>query len=93
MTKFEWDISKAKTNLRKHGISFEFATAAFRDPFALEWIDDRDHHDEIRTILLGFAQSTMLVVVYTERNERIRLISARKALKNEKALYYRENED
>lgn len=88
---FEWDDEKAAANLRKHGVSFETAAKAFRDPFAVEWIDDREDYGEERTILLGQADGSILVVVYTERDERIRLISARKALENEKDIYYREN--
>lgn len=89
---FEWDDEKAAANLRKHGVSFETAAKAFRDPFAVEWIDDREDYGEERTILLGQADGSILVVVYTERDERIRLISARKALENEKDIYYREND-
>lgn len=88
---FEWDNGKAIANLRKHGVSFEMAVQAFRDPFAVEWIDDREGYGEERTILLGMADGSILVVVYTERGESIRLISARKALKDEKDIYYREN--
>ena len=83
---------KSPANLRKHGVSFETAAKAFRDPFAVEWIDDREDYGEERTILLGQADGSILVVVYTERDERIRLISARKALENEKDIYYREND-
>jgi uncharacterized DUF497 family protein len=89
---FEWDDQKAAANLRKHGVSFETAAKAFRDPFAVEWIDDREDYGEERTILLGQADGSILVVVYTERDEHIRLISARKALENEKDIYYREND-
>jgi uncharacterized protein len=91
MIEFEWDDAKAADNLRKHGVSFEFAAKAFRDPFGIEWIDDREDYGEVRTILLGTADGSILVVVYTERESRIRLISARRATKNEQDRYYREN--
>lgn len=91
MLEFEWDNDKAADNLRKHGVSFEFAAKAFSDLFGIEWIDDREDYGEERTILLGMADGTILVVVYTERESRIRLISARRATKNEQDIYYHEN--
>lgn len=91
MIEFEWDDEKAAANLRKHGVSFEFAAKAFRDPFAIEWMDDREDYGEVRTILLGMADGSILVVVYTERESSIRLISARRATKYEQDRYYREN--
>ena len=91
MIEFEWDNAKARDNVRKHGVSFAFAAKAFRDPFGIEWIDDREDYGEVRTILLGMADGTILVVVYTQRETRIRLISARRATKNEQDTYYREN--
>ncbi len=91
MIEFEWDEAKADDNLRKHGVSFEFAATAFRDPFGIEWIDEREAYGEVRTILLGMADGTVLVVVYTERESRIRLISARRATRYEQDRYYREN--
>jgi uncharacterized protein len=91
MIEFEWDNVKARDNLLKHGVSFEFAAKAFRDPFGIEWIDEREDYGEVRTVLLGMADGTILVVVYTERETRIRLISARRATKNEQDTYYRKN--
>jgi len=91
MIEFEWDDEKAFENLRKHGVRFELAAKAFKDPLAVEWIDQREDYGEERTILLGMADGTILVVIYTERDERIRLISARRALRDEKDIYYREN--
>jgi len=91
LIEFEWDNAKARDNVRKHGVSFAFAAKAFRDPFGIEWIDDREDYGEVRTILLGMADGTILVVVYTQRETRIRLISARRATKNEQDTYYREN--
>ena len=91
MIEFEWDDVKAAENLRKHGVSFEFAAAAFRDPLGVEWIDDREDYGEVRLILLGMADGTVLVVAYTERESRIRLISARRATRYEQDRYFREN--
>ena len=91
MIEFEWDNVKARDNRLKHGVSFEFAAKAFRDPFGMEWIDDREDYGEVRTVLLGMADGTILVVVYTERETRIRLIPARRATKNEQDTYYRKN--
>lgn len=88
---FEWDAVKAAANFRKHGISFEQAALAFKDLFSLEWIDTREGYGEERIILLGTSQGQILTVVYTERKERIRIISARRATKDEKDRYFREN--
>jgi uncharacterized protein len=91
MNEFEWDTRKAADNLRKHGVSFELATQAIRDPFAVEWIDENEDYGEERVIVLGMADGTILVVVYTERGKRRRLISARRAKRHEQDHYYREN--
>lgn len=87
---FEWDADKARENRRKHGVSFEFATQAFLDPFGVDWIDETEN-DEERTILLAMAKGILLVVVFTERGNRTRLISARRATGDEQDDYYREN--
>ena len=83
MISFEWDDEKADENYAKHGVSFEFAKLVFKDPFAVERIDDRHDYGEERFILIGMARNVVLFVVYTEREERIRLISARRATKQE----------
>ena len=88
---FEWDDAKAAENLRRHGVSFAQAALAFRDPFAVEWIDLREVYGEERIVLLGMSVNQVLTVVHTERAERIRIISARWATKHEQDLYYREN--
>lgn len=90
-TVFEWDDEKAASNWRKHGVAFPQAVLAFRDPFALEWIDEREDYGEERLILLGRCEGVLLHVTYTERGERIRLISARRAERHEQDYYYREN--
>jgi uncharacterized DUF497 family protein len=91
MAEFEWDAAKAAANRRKHGVGFEFATSAFRDMFSIEWLDDRGHHDEARMVPLGMAEGTLLVVVHVERRNRARLVSARRATRNEQDIYFREN--
>jgi uncharacterized DUF497 family protein len=88
---FEWDVGKEATNLQKHGVSFAQAAVAFSDPFAVEWIDDRRDYGEERVILLGMTDGQILTVVYTERETRIRIISARRATRYEQEIYIREN--
>src|SRR5258706_6015593 len=89
---FEWHASKVAANLRDHGVSFELAKIVFRDPFAIERPDDRDDYGEERFVIIGLAQgSVVLYVAYTEREERIRIISARRATQNEQDDYSREN--
>jgi uncharacterized protein len=88
---FEWDGGKAAANFRKHGVTFEQAAYAFLDSFAVEWIDPRAAYGEERGILLGMSGDQILSVVYTERGERLRIISARRATKHEKDHYYRQN--
>ena len=91
MLDFDWDDAKAAANFRKHGVTFEQAAYAFRDPFAVEWIDKSAVYGEERVILLGMSGGQILSVVYTERGERLRIISARRATKHEKDNYYRHN--
>ena len=84
--RFEWDARKATTNLRKHGVSFEDAQTAFNDVLGAYYPDAL--HDE-RFILIGYsAQRRLLYVVHAEvKLHTIRIISARKATKHEKAHY------
>jgi uncharacterized DUF497 family protein len=86
---FEWDNDKTASNLVKHGVSFEEATRVFDDPFAIEELDDRKAYGELRFSLIGMAGNRVLKVIYTERGERMRIISARKATKHEREYYYR----
>jgi uncharacterized DUF497 family protein len=88
---FEWDDHKAGANRRLHGVSFELAVKAFLDPFAVELIDDRQDYGEERINLIGMCDGVVLHVTYTERTNRIRLISARRATRHEQDQYYREN--
>jgi uncharacterized DUF497 family protein len=88
---FEWDDAKAAENWCRHGVSFQQGAKALRDPFAVEWIDDREDYAEERINLLGMGESVILHVTYTERGEQNRIISARRATRHEQDHYYREN--
>jgi uncharacterized protein len=73
-------------------VSFETAVKIFRDPFAIERLDDREDYGEERFILIGTAEEAVVTVVYTERNGRFRIISARRATRHEQDDYFIENE-
>lgn len=83
--KFDWDPAKAASNARKHGVTFEQATQAISDPNALELLDE--FADEERWRLIGRSDIGLLVVVYSERSRRIRIISARRAGPREREAY------
>jgi len=89
--KFEWHDAKAEANLQAHGVSFDLAKAVFKDPFAIERLDDREDYGEDRFVLIGMAGAHLLFVAYTERDDRIRIISARRATQNEEADYVQQN--
>ncbi len=91
MIQFEWDPAKAKTNLRKHGVSFREAATVLLDPLGIT-IFDPDHSDEEdRFITFGFsAAGRLLIVAHTERGERIRIISARGITRAEREAYEQE---
>ena len=82
------DDAKAASNESKHGVSFDDATTVFRNPLAIIY-NDKDHSDEeAREIILGHSfKGTLLVISFTERENRIRIISARKVTKNERKEY------
>ena len=85
---FEWDLQKAKNNLEKHGVSFEEASTAFKDPLSLTIDDPLHSSDEKRWVLIGISYNNrILVVVHTDRGDNIRIISARKAKKKERKYY------
>lgn len=88
---FEWDEAKAAENYAKQGVSFETATTAFEDPFGIERLDDREDYGEERFVLIAMAEEAVLTIAYTERDEHIRIISARYATKNEQDAYFVEN--
>jgi uncharacterized DUF497 family protein len=89
---FEWSKAKATANFRRHGVSFDLAKTVFSDPFAIERLDDREEHGEERFVIIGAAEGkALLFVAYTEREERIRVISARRATQNEQDDYFQQN--
>jgi uncharacterized protein len=86
--RFEWDDAKAATNLRKHGVPFEEAASVFFDPLAYTF-DDPDHSmGERRLLTFRLSQEgRLLVVAHSERGRSIRIISARRATRNERGIY------
>jgi uncharacterized DUF497 family protein len=92
--RFEWDESKARRNLREHGVSFREASLAFDDPHAIKGDDEKHSKHEPRQWLLGMSpQRRILLVVFTERDgDVVRLITARKATLEECELYENEKD-
>jgi uncharacterized DUF497 family protein len=91
-TEFEWSPAKAKANLSKHRVAFEEAVTVFFDERAIEFYDDSHSDWEERMLLLGLSSKLRLLLVchcYRERDSVIRIVSARKASKNESKLYHR----
>jgi hypothetical protein len=86
---FEWDEAKAEANFKKHKVRFEHGAEACEDPDAVIEFDDSEDYGEDRFILIGRARDGVLAVVYTERNDRIRIISAREANGYERRDYRR----
>jgi hypothetical protein len=91
---FEWDRAKATSNVRKHGVTFGEAATVFGDAQGV-MISDPDHsEDESRFLLVGRSSlRRLLVVVSVERGERVRLISARRAVRREMKVYEEGSED
>ena len=92
MIKFEWNPAKAATNIKKHGISFDEAKSVFFDEFAVQFFDQENSETEDRFLMLGMSSETnLLLICHCERDDgnTIRVISARKATKNESKSYQR----
>ncbi len=90
MINFEWDEAKAKSNLKKHGVSFEEAQSVFFDEYAIQYFDEENSEAEDRFLMLGFSnESRAILVCHCERDEgnSIRIISARKATGTERKNY------
>jgi len=91
MIKFEWDSTKAASNQKKHGVSFDEAKSVFYDEFAVQFYDsDSSELEEDRFLMLGLScDSRVLLVCHCERDSgnTIRIISARKATKKERKFY------
>lgn len=84
---FEWHTTKAATNFEKHGYSFEEAIAVFNDTERTVFEDDRHLYGEQRFVTVGYSGKRLVVVIYTERDNFVRVISARKANKREVIKY------
>ncbi|MBR1806462.1 MAG: BrnT family toxin [Selenomonadaceae bacterium] len=83
----EWDDNKAEINVRKHGIHFEDAARIFLDDNRIDFLDEKHSDDEERWKVIGMVKN-ILAVIYTERGEKLRLISARYANREEEDEYY-----
>ena len=86
--RFEWDDRKARSNAAKHGVTFAEARKVFGDPYAVDDIDDDP--GEQRDVAIGRSGDEILFVCWTGRNGRVRIISARKADRDEQDCYYRQ---
>lgn len=85
---FKWNERKAEGNLAKHGVSFDEAATVFNDPLFVDFYDPDHSTDEHRYIIIGESQrNRLLIVSYSERNEAIRLISAREVTPAEREAY------
>lgn len=85
--RFQYDPAKAAANLKKHGVSFADAEGVLEDPLAIT-VEDPDAEGEARLITIGLGNAgELLIVVYTERDEEHRLISARRATRKERKYY------
>jgi len=88
MLLFEWDTRKARKNIKNHGVSFDEASTAFKDTLSLTIYDPLHSDEEDRFILIGNScKNRLFVIVHIERGYKIRIISARKATKNERKQY------
>lgn len=85
---FEWDPAKAQSNLRKHMVPFLMACEVFKDGNKPECLDATSDYGEERWAAIGLVEQTVLFVVYTQREQRVRLISARRATRNEQRNYW-----
>ncbi|MBP0954741.1 MAG: BrnT family toxin [Oscillospiraceae bacterium] len=88
--RFEWDTEKEKINIIKHKMDFKTAALLFNDENRVEYYDDEHSQEEDRYKAIGIIGKTLMVatVVFTDRGESIRIISARKATEKERRLYY-----
>ena len=86
--KFEWNPDKAARNLEKHGVSFQEAVTVFNDPLSVTFPDPNHSIGESRYIIIGISRfGQLLIVAHTDRLERVRIISARKATRQEQRFY------
>jgi len=90
MIRFEWDSAKERANIKKHGVSFDEACSVFYDDFAVQFFDEEHSSDEDRFLMLGISsKSRMLMICHCQREsgDVIRIVSARKATRNESKFY------
>ncbi|HZG38489.1 MAG TPA: BrnT family toxin [Nodosilinea sp.] len=89
---FEWNSEKAALNFRKHGVSFQEAATVFSDPLSVTFPDPDHSVGESRYVIIGLSGSReILVVAHSERNNIVRIISARKATRPERRFYEEDN--
>ena len=81
---FEWDPQKDQANVRKHRLTFEYASRVWLDPLRTDETDDGPDYGEARRRTIGEVQGKMVLVIYTERDSVIRIISARRPNAHEK---------
>ena len=82
---FEWDPTKARANVEKHGVTFDEASTAFQDTLSVTIPDPLHSEDEERLVLIGYShRGRLLVIVHTDRGDLIRVISARQATRKER---------
>ena len=85
---FEWDEEKADLNFKKHGVDFEEAATVFEDLFNIDFYDPQHSVEENRFLIVGESNhKRLLIVSYTERNDKIRIISARELTPQERRSY------
>lgn len=93
--RFEWDARKNRTNIKKHGVSFDEARTAFYDENAIQFFDPDHSEDEDRFLLLGISLRLRILIVchcFRESETAVRIISARRADKKEEQDYWRRRE-
>jgi uncharacterized DUF497 family protein len=89
---FEWDPEKAEQNLKKHGISFDEASTTFEDPLANVYLDPDHSESECRYVMVGMSSSGKTIVIsFVERDDRVRIMSARVATRKERRTYEEES--
>ncbi len=89
---FEWNPDKATLNLEKHGVSFQEAATVFNDPLSVTFPDPDHSIGESRYVMIGMSEfGKLLLIAHTDREKKIRIISARKATRQEKRFYEARN--
>ncbi len=85
---FEWNPDKARSNLKKHEVSFNEASTVFNDPLSMTFPDPNHSYSEDRYVIIGLSSAgRILVIPHTDRADRVRIISAREATRNDRRFY------